>query len=40
MAKAQTKSLFTADLVVAAIKASFLKLNPKELVRKIGRAHV
>ncbi|MBW6530314.1 potassium-transporting ATPase subunit KdpB [Sphingomonas sp. RRHST34] len=33
MAKTQTKSLFTADLVVAAIKASFLKLNPKELVR-------
>ena len=33
MAKAQSKSLFTADLVVPAIKASFLKLNPKELVR-------
>ncbi len=38
MAKAQTqkssaKSLFTADLVVPAIKASFLKLNPRELVR-------
>ncbi|MBB3695177.1 potassium-transporting ATPase subunit KdpB [Sphingomonas sp. BK580] len=33
MAKTQTKSLFTADLVVPAIKASFLKLNPKELVR-------
>jgi K+-transporting ATPase ATPase B chain len=38
MAKAQTqktpaKSLFTTDLVVPAIKASFLKLNPKELVR-------
>ena len=29
----QTKSLFTADLVVPAIKASFLKLNPRELVR-------
>ena len=33
MAKAQSKGLFTADLVVPAIKASFLKLNPKELVR-------
>lgn len=33
MAKAQTKSLFTADLVVPAIKASFLKLHPRELVR-------
>ena len=33
MAKTQSKSLFTADLVVPAIKASFLKLNPKELVR-------
>ena len=33
MANTQTKSLFTADLVVPAIKASFLKLNPKELVR-------
>jgi K+-transporting ATPase ATPase B chain len=33
MAKTQTKSLFTADLVAPAIKASFLKLNPKELVR-------
>ncbi|VXC57786.1 potassium translocating ATPase, subunit B [Sphingomonas sp. T1] len=33
MAKTQTKSLFTADLVVPAIKASFLKLNPRELVR-------
>ena len=33
MAKAQSKSLFTADLVVPAIKASFLKLNPPELVR-------
>jgi len=33
MAKAQTKSLFTADLVVPAIKASFLKLDPRELVR-------
>ena len=33
MAKSQTKSLFTADLVVPAIKASFLKLSPRELVR-------
>jgi K+-transporting ATPase ATPase B chain len=33
MTKAQSKSLFTADLVVPAIKASFLKLNPRELVR-------
>ncbi|MDY1009732.1 MULTISPECIES: potassium-transporting ATPase subunit KdpB [unclassified Sphingomonas] len=33
MAKTQTKSLFTADLIVPAIKASFLKLNPKELIR-------
>ncbi|NII58299.1 potassium-transporting ATPase subunit KdpB [Sphingomonas aerolata] len=33
MAKTQTKSLFTADLVVPAIKASFLKLNPRELIR-------
>ena len=33
MAKSQSKSLFTADLVVPAIKASFLKLDPRELVR-------
>jgi K+-transporting ATPase ATPase B chain len=33
MAKAQSKSLFTADLVVPAIKASILKLDPRELVR-------
>ncbi|AXJ95502.1 MULTISPECIES: potassium-transporting ATPase subunit KdpB [unclassified Sphingomonas] len=38
MAKAQSqkssaKSLFTADLVVPAIKASFLKLDPRQLVR-------
>ena len=33
MAKAQSKSLFTADLVVPAIKASFVKLNPAELIR-------
>lgn len=33
MAKTQSKSLFTADLVVPAIKASFLKLDPRQLVR-------
>ncbi|MEG8027333.1 potassium-transporting ATPase subunit KdpB [Sphingomonas aerolata] len=33
MAKTHTKSLFTADLVVPAIKAAFLKLNPRELIR-------
>jgi K+-transporting ATPase ATPase B chain len=33
MAKTQTKSLFTADLVVPAIKASFVKLDPRELIR-------
>ena len=33
MAKTSPKSLFTADLVVPAIKASFVKLNPAELVR-------
>jgi K+-transporting ATPase ATPase B chain len=33
MAKTQTKRLFTADLVVPAIKASFVKLDPRELVR-------
>ena len=33
MAKTQSKSLFTADLVVPAIKASFVKLNPRELIR-------
>ncbi|KQM90021.1 potassium-transporting ATPase subunit B [Sphingomonas sp. Leaf22] len=38
MAKTQSqkdpaKSLFTADLVLPAITASFLKLNPRELVR-------
>ncbi len=31
--RSQSKSLFTADLVVPAIKASFVKLNPKELIR-------
>ncbi|WP_315762307.1 potassium-transporting ATPase subunit KdpB [Sphingomonas sp. Y38-1Y] len=33
MATAQAKSLFTADLVVPAIQASFLKLSPRELIR-------
>jgi K+-transporting ATPase ATPase B chain len=33
MAKTSPKSLFTADLVVPAIKASFLKLHPTELLR-------
>lgn len=33
MAKPSHKSLFTADLVVPAIKASFVKLDPRELVR-------
>ncbi|WP_375271424.1 potassium-transporting ATPase subunit KdpB [Sphingomonas sp.] len=31
--KTSAKSLFTADLVVPAIRASFLKLAPRELVR-------
>ncbi|KQS46825.1 MULTISPECIES: potassium-transporting ATPase subunit KdpB [unclassified Sphingomonas] len=31
--RSQSKSLFTADLVVPAITASFVKLNPKELIR-------
>ncbi len=31
--RSQTKSLFTADLVVPAITASFVKLNPRELIR-------
>jgi K+-transporting ATPase ATPase B chain len=31
--KPLTKSLFTADLVLPAIRASFVKLNPRELVR-------
>ena len=31
--RSQAKSLFTADLVVPAITASFLKLSPRELVR-------
>ncbi len=33
MANSPTKSLFTAELVLPAIKASFVKLNPRELVR-------
>ncbi|MBB5712103.1 potassium-transporting ATPase subunit KdpB [Sphingomonas xinjiangensis] len=33
MANTQGKSLFTADLVVPAFKASFVKLNPAELIR-------
>lgn len=33
MARAQSKSLFTADLVVPAIRGSFLKLAPAELIR-------
>ncbi|WP_174296509.1 potassium-transporting ATPase subunit KdpB [Sphingomonas bacterium] len=33
MARAQTKSLFTADLMAPAIRDAFLKLNPAELIR-------
>jgi K+-transporting ATPase ATPase B chain len=33
MARAASKSLFTADLIVPAIGDAFKKLNPKELVR-------
>ena len=33
MAKTQSKSLFTADLVVPEIKAAFVKLNPAVLIR-------
>ncbi|WP_404338326.1 potassium-transporting ATPase subunit KdpB [Sphingomonas sp. MMS12-HWE2-04] len=33
MARASTKSLFTADLIVPAIGDAFKKLNPRELVR-------
>ncbi len=33
MAKTPSKSLFTADLVVPAIKAAFVKLRPVELIR-------
>lgn len=33
MATSQAKRLFTAELIVPAIKASFVKLNPRELIR-------
>jgi len=33
MARTATKSLFTADLIVPAIKDAFKKLNPNELIR-------
>lgn len=33
MARSETKSLFTAELIVPAIGDAFRKLNPKELVR-------
>ncbi len=33
MANSQAKSLFTADLIVPAITASFVKLDPRQLVR-------
>jgi len=33
MARAKTKSLFTAELIVPAIGDAFRKLNPKELIR-------
>ncbi|SEJ88703.1 K+-transporting ATPase ATPase B chain [Sphingomonas sp. OV641] len=33
MAHSQTKSLFTAELVLPAIRASFVKLHPRALVR-------
>ncbi|EZP79685.1 Potassium-transporting ATPase B chain [Novosphingobium resinovorum] len=33
MSRSQTKSLFTADLIVPAIGDAFRKLNPKELIR-------
>ena len=33
MARSQTKSLFTADLIVPAIGDAFRKLNPRELIR-------
>ncbi len=33
MAKTQTQGLFTADLVLPAVAASFVKLNPRELIR-------
>ena len=33
MARSETQSLFTADLIVPAIGGAFRKLNPRELVR-------
>ena len=33
MARATTKSMFTAELIVPAIGDAFMKLNPKELIR-------
>ncbi|MDO9368161.1 MAG: potassium-transporting ATPase subunit KdpB [Sphingopyxis sp.] len=33
MARSETKSLFTADLIVPAIGDAFRKLNPRELIR-------
>ena len=33
MARAQTKSLFTADLILPAIGDAFRKLDPRQLVR-------
>ncbi|MDF2496000.1 potassium-transporting ATPase subunit KdpB [Sphingomonas sp.] len=33
MAKTQTKGLFTADLILPAITASFVKLDPRQLIR-------
>ncbi|MGE7206703.1 potassium-transporting ATPase subunit KdpB, partial [Sphingomonas sp. NPDC019816] len=33
MANSSTKSLFTAELVLPAIKAAFVKLSPRELIR-------
>jgi potassium-transporting ATPase ATP-binding subunit len=33
MARTATKSLFTADLIVPAIRDAFKKLNPRELIR-------
>jgi K+-transporting ATPase ATPase B chain len=33
MAKTQSAGLFTADLVLPAVAASFVKLNPRELIR-------
>ncbi|KQN40975.1 potassium-transporting ATPase subunit B [Sphingomonas sp. Leaf407] len=33
MAKTQSNSLFTADLVLPACRAAFVKLNPRDLVR-------